>query len=96
MPRTAPSNLRANAISKLKALTRQRYSLGADDVVLVAELACGLPGCPPLETCVTFWTQETTRHQFKVFKPVTEVIADDLPPYWMKGALARDMDPACC
>ncbi len=42
---------------------------------------------PPLETVVAFWSADETRHQFKLFKPVTEVVLDDLRPTWMKPAL---------
>src|SRR5256885_12878890 len=54
-----------------------------------SEVACALPGCPPLETVVAFWTDADTRHHFKVFKPVAEVAPDDLPPAWLKNALDR-------
>jgi hypothetical protein len=78
------------AIDRVKAWTRERFNLSDDIAILVAEIACGLPGCPPLETVVAFWTASGTRHQFKVFKPVAKVIADDLPPTWLKDALAVD------
>jgi hypothetical protein len=54
---------------------------------MVTEVACGLPGCPPLETVVAFWTGTDTRHHFKVFKPVEDVVPDDLPPAWLRNAL---------
>ena len=52
----------------------------------------------PLETVIAFWTQTDTRHHFKVFKRLEEVVADDLPPTWMKNALiALDGDGLeCC
>jgi hypothetical protein len=78
------------AIDRVKAWTRERFNLTDDVAILVAEIACGLPGCPPLETVVAFWTASDRRHQFKVFKPVAKVIADDLPPAWLKDALAVD------
>jgi nitrate reductase delta subunit len=34
-----------------------------------------------------FWVAEQ-RHQFKLFKPVAEVVVDDLPYAWLKDALA--------
>lgn len=67
-----------------------RFGLGDDDVVFVAQIACGLPGCPPLETTVAFWSAPDIRHDFKLFKPVIEVVEDDLPPYWMKSAIISD------
>ena len=86
------------AVRRVKAWTRARFGLPADAVILVTEVACGLPGCPPLEMVVAFWTEGDRRHQFKVFKPVTEVVEDDLPPTWMKNALIVDemLGSECC
>ena len=86
------------ALERVRAWTRARFGLPADDVILVSELACALPGCPPLETVVAFWTETDKRHHFKIFKPVAEVVADDLPPAWLKGALAvpEGGDCECC
>jgi hypothetical protein len=53
-------------------------------VVLVAEVACRLPGCPPLETVVAFWTEDERRHQFKLYKPVADVVYDDIG--WLIGS----------
>jgi hypothetical protein len=75
------------AIDRVKAWTRERFKLAPDAAIMVAEVSCSLPGCPPLETVVAFWTGSEQRHQFKLFKPVTEVALDDLPPTWMKNAL---------
>jgi hypothetical protein len=75
------------AAEQLREWTRARFALGEDTTVMVAEVVCTVPGCPPLETVVAFWI-EGTRHHFKVFKPVAEVAEDDLPPSWLRGALA--------
>ncbi len=85
------------AVRRIKGWTRARFRLGEDDAVAVAEIACGLPGCPPLETVVTFWTAPDRRHAFKVFKRVVEVVEDDLPPAFMKTAiLSGGIDADCC
>ena len=76
------------ALARVREWTRERFKLPDDAVILVAEIACGLPGCPPLETVVAFWTADTRRHHFKVFKPVREVVNDDLPFAWLKDSLA--------
>ena len=76
------------ALARVREWTRERFGLPAEAVILVAEVACGLPGCPPLETVVAFWTEDTKRHCFKVFKPVREVVGDDLPFAWQKESLA--------
>ncbi len=84
------------ATRRVKAWTRERFSLDEDVAIMVSEVACGLPGCPPLETIVAFWTAPDRCHQFKVFKRVAEVVEDDLPPYWMKDAIISDGDLSCC
>jgi hypothetical protein len=77
----------AQALARVREWTRTRFALEDDDSVLVTELACGLPGCPPLETVVAFWSGGR-RHHYKFFKRAAEVALDDFPPRWMKDALA--------
>ena len=86
------------ALKRIEVLTRTRFKLAPAETVLVAELACTLPGCPPLETVVAFWTADATRHHFKIFKRAVEVIDNDLPYAWMKPALAvpEGFDSDCC
>jgi hypothetical protein len=74
----------------VRAWTRLRFGLSEEPAVLVAEIACSLLGCPPLETVVVFWTDAATRHRFKIFKPVEQVVEDDLPYAWLKEALIDD------
>jgi hypothetical protein len=85
------------ALERVKTWTRACLELAADDTITVSEVACRLPGCPPLETGVAFWTGGK-RHWFKVFKPVGEVAIDDLPPAWLKDSLcaSEPADFACC
>jgi hypothetical protein len=87
-----------SALERIKTWTRESLALAADDTILVAEMACGRPGCPPLETVVTYWMAGAERHVFKVFKPVAEVAFDDLPPAWLRESLyASDpVDGECC
>jgi hypothetical protein len=88
----------AAAIDRVMEWTRAGLRLTADAAIMVSEVSCALPGCPPRHTVVAFWTENATRHQFKVFKPVAEVVADDIPPFWMKDALAATQwaGEACC
>ena len=85
------------ALDRVREWTRVRFSLPEEAAILVAEVACAVPGCPPLETVIAFWSGER-RHHTKVFKPVSEVDEDDLPPSWMKDALAvpDDFECDCC
>lgn len=85
------------ALERVKAWTRETLELSADDTIVVSEVACGRPGCPPLETVVAFWADGDQRHLFKVFKPVAQVVLDDLPPAWLKDALyATEGSDMCC
>jgi len=82
----------------VKAWKRARFNLPAQATVLVSEISCALPGCPPLHTVVAFWSEDGQRYQLKLFKPVAQVIADDLPPGWMRRALVAldGMGDECC
>jgi len=62
---------------RVRTWTREHFKLADDETIMVSELPCSDPGCPPVETHVVFWTQ-AGRRQFKVFKPLAEVIPDDL------------------
>jgi nitrate reductase delta subunit len=92
---TAPRD--SETLDRVRAWTRGRFDLTDDITVLVAEVSCQLPGCPPRETVVAFWLGDT-RHQFKLFKPADAVVLDDLPPRWMKNALVAvdGMECDCC
>lgn len=82
------SEAQFEALERVETWTRQRFALPADAVVMVSELACAMPGCPPLETVVVFWSAEGTRHHFRMFKPVADVVEEDLPFAWLKDSLA--------
>ena len=85
------------ALDRVREWVRARFALGEDTAILVAEVACAVPGCPPIETVIAFWAEEK-RHHFKVFKPVADVSEDDLPPRWLRPALAvaDDFECQCC
>jgi len=88
---------RQQALNRVREWTRERFELGEDSAILVAEVACAVPGCPPLETVIAFWSG-ARRHHTKVFKPVADVVEDDLPPRWMKDAIlvSDDFECTCC
>ena len=85
------------AIERVRAWTRARFALGEDETMMVSEIACTVPGCPPIETHVVFWTT-AGRHHFQVFKPLADVVEDDLPPAFMKNALVAldGIECSCC
>jgi hypothetical protein len=92
--RNSPAH--AQALDRVRTWTRERFKVADKVPIVVAEIACGLPGCPPLETVVAFWTADDRRHQFKLFKPVQEVARDDLPFAWLMDSLAASEISDCC
>ena len=82
------------ALDRVREWTRQRFKLPPEAAILVSELECRLPGCPPLETVIAFWDNDK-RHHFKLFKQVTKVTLDDLPFTWMKSELIVPDDFSC-
>jgi nitrate reductase delta subunit len=85
------------AADQVRDWARARFALTDDETIMVSEMACGVPGCPPIETHLVFWTA-AGRHHFKIFKPLAEVVEDDLPPAFMKNALValEGIDCDCC
>jgi nitrate reductase delta subunit len=94
---TTKSPDRAAALARLRDWTHRRFTLADEETVMVSQITCGVPGCPPVETHVVFWTA-AGRHHFKIFKPLVEVGEDDLPPAFMKNALVAldGFDCDCC
>jgi nitrate reductase delta subunit len=87
----------AKALDRLRDWTRARFRLADDATVMASEVTCAVPGCPPVESHIVFWTA-LGRHHFKIFKPVAEVTEDDLPPAFMKNAMiaVERADWDCC
>jgi hypothetical protein len=85
------------ALDRLRDWTRTRFSLADDVTIMVSEVTCAVPGCPPIETHLVFWT-DLGRHHFKIFKPLADVAEGDLPPAFMKNALValEGADCDCC
>lgn len=95
--RTSSPAQYAVALERVRGFTRSRFRLDGETTVMVSELACAVPGCPPVETVIVFWTASDRRHHCKVFKPAAAVTEDDLPPWWMKDALiVAEGDCDCC
>lgn len=83
------------ARAQVKRWVRERFAVGRDDTIEVREREEALPGFPPCETVVEFWSASGLRHHFKVFKPLVEVREADLPPAWMGEALAMPPGYGC-
>jgi hypothetical protein len=85
------------SLNRVREWTRRRFTLPEQASIVVTELACAVPGCPPRETVIVFWIDDR-RHHVKLFKPVVEVCEEDLPPAWLLPSLAASdaLDCDCC
>jgi hypothetical protein len=86
LERSFPDGGAVSAVENIQAWTRARFKLETGTPVLVAEVACRVPFCPPLETAVAFWTGDGARHQFRLYKPLAEIAYDDIG--WLIGSPA--------
>lgn len=66
------------AAGRVKGFAREARGLGEDETVMVVELRCSEPGCPPVETSVAVLDESGEWRQFKVHKPVAEVAFEDI------------------
>jgi nitrate reductase delta subunit len=79
-----PEHMRA--VEAVQAWTRARFKLPLDAPVLVSQLTCSNPGCPPVQTVVAFWTETGERHHLKVLLPLEAIAENDIPPVWLDDA----------
>jgi hypothetical protein len=88
----------AEAVERVQRWTRGQFGLSENAAVMVTELVCKRPGCPPLETLVAFWLEDHQRRHFKVFKPTADMVRGDLPPGWLKDVLCAEWNEEldCC
>ena len=70
-PRPDPNHVRV-----LKAVVRQELQLDLDTSVVVQQLACAEPGCPPVETVIA--VLGTPRRTWKIARPAADVSSADL------------------
>jgi hypothetical protein len=97
IPQRGKAPGRHEAAARIKRWVRNRFGLPGDALALVTELENSQPGFPPLRTVVAFWIAERHYH-FSIFKPLENVLEEDLPPSWFKDALAvtPGVDCGCC
>lgn len=69
---------RAAKAREVRAWVRDRFAVPDDATVMVTELACPEPGCPPIETVVAVMRGPGRRAQAKVPRPVAEITRADI------------------
>lgn len=93
--RLGPAQDTLGDISRVEDLVRDRFHVPGNDIVLVSEDPGAKPGFPPKETNVIFWKGET-RYRLKIFAPVSDVMAADLPIGWLLPSLEDTGEGGCC
>lgn len=66
------------AIQQVKAWVLDVLQLKEDTSLMVTELHCTEPGCPPIETVVALLKASHPTRQYKVHKPVADITLDDV------------------
>ena len=72
-PRTDPKG-----IAEVKEWAAEVFRLGADVSVMVTELRCTEPGCPPLETVIAILDRPGQPRQFKIHKAIADLAFADV------------------
>jgi hypothetical protein len=65
-------------ILEIKEWAAEEFRLPADASVLVTELHCTEPGCPPLETVVAVLDEPGRPRQYKIHKAIADVTFADV------------------
>ena len=65
-------------VAAVKRWAAEAFQLPADTTVMVTELRCTEPGCPPLETVMAFFHPQVGIRQHTVQKALCDVTRDDV------------------
>ncbi len=63
---------------QLETFVRQQHSCQDSDHVLIQEMNCLEPGCPPKETVIAIFSDGKSPLQFRVHKALVDVTFEDL------------------
>jgi hypothetical protein len=73
-----PSRRMSQQLPVLKQTVRRLLGLDDDTAVMVRQLDCTEPGCPPLETVIAVLPTDGPARRWTVHRPVDEIGEDDL------------------
>lgn len=65
-------------LRELKETVRTLLGLDDDTAVMIRQLACTEPGCPPLETVVAVLPMNGSARRWTLHRPTDEITEDDL------------------
>lgn len=70
--------LQQDQIDRIKSWTREFWSLSDDTTIMVTELECREPGCPPIETVIAVLEGPGLTKQYKIHKTTDGVGRHDI------------------
>jgi G3E family GTPase len=65
-------------VDQIRYWTRQNLNFPADAPIVVKEVPCVKPGCPPIETAILVFLKGEPPRLFKIQRPVNDVTFDDV------------------
>ena len=80
MFRTAGAGSGAGAAKarQIKEWAGELLAPGEEVTILVSELACSEPGCPPVETVIALFRGREEPRKFHIHRPAAEVTREDI------------------
>jgi hypothetical protein len=63
---------------QIKEWAREIFVLGDEVTVLVSELTCREPGCPPVETVIALLRGRDDATKYTIHRPAAEVTREDV------------------
>jgi len=69
---------RAAASRRVREWARPLLDAGDEDTVVVTELRCTEPGCPPVETMIALLRARAEPRKVTIHKPISEITEADV------------------
>jgi hypothetical protein len=80
----------AEQADRIKAWTREVFHLNDETTVMVTELECREPGCPPIETVIAILKGRGNTQQHKIHKTANEIGLPDIEDLAVKEESHHD------
>ncbi|GHO72491.1 hypothetical protein KSD_02620 [Ktedonobacter sp. SOSP1-85] len=65
-------------VEQVKRWVRQTLHPDEETSIMVTELRCSEPGCPPIETVIALLKTAHSTHQYKIHKSIAEITPEDI------------------
>lgn len=79
----ARDNRNADRLRRIRGWVEDALHLEPDATVLITELRCHEPDCPPVETVIGVLRAGVGAQQFKISKAAADVVRADIAALWV-------------